>query len=162
MQSFIEYFPEINPPITLTEDLAITFSAQNKPFPAQIIAEIMSQWEKIDEFTELVPCFKLATPGEFFALVYWKGSLMSHEYILITISKDFNLLSKKVIAGTISNGQTVKKSIANIDEQLNINAVVGESKVDEKYNPQKSKAYNFEILPDGFIEASEEHNNLWQ
>jgi len=162
MQSFIEYFPEITPPITLTEDLAITFSAENKPFPAGVIAKIISQWEKIDEFTELLPCFKLVTPGEFFALVYWKGSLMSHEYVLITISKDFHLLSKKVIAGTISNGQTVKKAIASIDDQLNINAVVGESKIDDKYNPQDSKAYNFEILPDGFIDASEEDNNLWQ
>lgn len=162
IKKLITYFPEILLPITLSEDLALVFSAENRALPDTLISETIGLWEKLDEFTELIPCFNLTLETKHHALVYWKGSLMSYEYVLVTFSENLDLISKKVIAGTISNGRTIKKSIANIDKELNINAVVGESLADSKYNPTNSKAYNFEILPDGVIVASEEHNNLWQ
>ena len=87
---------------------------------------------------------------------------MTYEYIIVTIQEKQKLVNKKVIAGTISNGQTIKKSVAHIDEDFNIRCVVGESKVGDKYSPDHSKSFGFEILPDGQIMTSDEENNIWQ
>ena len=106
----------------------------------------------MDEYTEIVPCFQLPMEEDFLAIVYWKGSLMSYEYILATLASNGVLINKKVIAGTISNGATVKSSVATIDEDGCVFTMVGEYKEGEQYNPQNSSGYRFEMLPDGTIQ----------
>lgn len=163
LESLLSFFPEIEPPITVSEEVILSFSAKNKPIPQVLIDEYFARWEKMDEFTELVPCFSLKTHRDFFALVYWKGALMAYEFNLITIDPNGNSISKKVIAGTLSNGQTIKKSVATIDEDLCVYSMVGEAiATDKNYKPTHSKAFKFEILPDGQIDSSQEENNLWE
>jgi len=158
----LQFFPKIDPPVTISEDVIVSFSAQNKPLPQKIIQETFSKWDQMDEFTELVPCFSLDTEADFHAIVYWKGSLLSYEYIIVTLDDEGHSISKKVIAGTLSNGQTVKRSVATIDEDLCIYSVVGESLVSQKnYNPTHSNAFKFELLPDGTISSQQEENILW-
>lgn len=158
----LEFFPEVSPPLVLSEDLALTFSEKNTPIPMDLIVNTISQWEEIDEYTEIIPCLSLIINDKHKAIIYWKGSLLSYQYTLITIAEEKEIVSRKIIAGTISNGLTIKKSVANIDEDLVIHSMVGESDVNEKYNPHNSKAYSFEIRPDGQIATSEEYNNIWQ
>jgi hypothetical protein len=158
----LDLFPEISLPIVLTEDLAITFSSKNRPIPAALIAATIAKWEPLDEYTEIVPCFLIPLNEKCDAIIYWVGSLMTYEYNIVTIFEKEKLINKKVIAGTISNGKTIKKSVAQIDEDFNINCVVGESLVNDKYHPNHSKSYGFEILPDGQIMTSDEQNNIWQ
>lgn len=158
----LDIFPEITPPITISEDSAVSFSSKNKPISLELIQEYFTVWDNFDEYTEILPCFQLNVPN-YFGLVYWKGSLLSYEYILLILSKDGTLISKKVIAGTISNGQTIKKSVATIDENLSIYTMVGEQDVsDLSYNPTHSSAYKFEIEVDGTISSSQEEINLWE
>lgn len=162
LSDLLQFFPTIEPPITVSEEVIISFSAKNKPLPQKIIEETFSKWDEMDEFTELVPCFSLETEAEYYALVYWKGSLLSYEYIIVTLDSEGHSISKKVIAGTLSNGQTVKKSVATIDEDLCIYSVVGESMVsNNNYDPKHSNAFKFEILPDGTISSQQEENILW-
>lgn len=125
--------------------------------------EYFNVWENIDEYSEIVPCFQLKQDGPFFTIVYWKGSLLTYEYILANIDQNNILISKKIIAGTISNGLTVKKSVATIDENYGIYTMVGEQNLSERsYNPTHSSAYRFEIEPDGSISSSNEEKNLWE
>lgn len=152
VEALLDSFPTIDPPITLSEEVAYRFSRENKPLSQGLIAQFFSQWDTIDEYTEMVPCCQVATDGDFFALIYWKGSLMSYEYILATINPKGTLINKKVIAGTISNGATVKSSVANIDEDGCVYTMVGEIKEGQPYDPSNSSAYRFEILPDGTIQ----------
>lgn len=162
LEMLLDLFPEVTPPITISEDSAVLFSSKNKPISNALLEEFFSVWDNIDEFTEFVPCFQLNIP-EYHGLVYWKGSLLMYEYILLILSKDGTLISKKVIAGTISNGQTIKKSVATIDEQFGIYTMVGEQDVsDRNYNPAHSSAFKFEIEVDGTISSSQEEINLWQ
>lgn len=162
LEDLLLLFPEVTPPITISEDSAVLFSSKNKPISDALIAEYFSVWDTFDEFTEIVPCFQLNIPN-YHGLVYWKGSLLMYEYTLLILSQDGSLISKKVIAGTISNGQTVKKSVATIDEQFSIYTMVGEQDVtDRNYNPAHSSAYKFEIEVDGTISSSKEEINLWQ
>lgn len=162
LEQLLNYFPEIQLPIVLSEDLAVTFSSSNIPIPLELVGTTLAKWEPIDEFTEVVPCFSFSLNEKCDAIVYWVCSLMTYEYNLITIYERNKLVNKKVIAGTISNGQTIKRSIARIDDEFNIHCMVGESLINEKYSPDHSKSYGFEILPDGLIVASDEQNNLWQ
>ncbi len=157
LEALLNHFPVLSPPITLTEEVTHKFSSENPPLSAKLISETFANWDTFDEYTELVPCFQLETGAPFYAIVYWKGSLLSYEYILATIAEDGILISKKIIAGTVSNGQTIKTSVATIDDDLCIFSMVGENKVDAvDYNPSYSTAYKFEILPDGKIHASKE------
>jgi len=152
LEALLACFPPIDPPITLSQEVAYRFSRDNKPLPQALISTYFAQWDKMDDYTEVVPCCQLATDGDFYAIIYWKGSLMSYEYILATISPQAQLINKKVIAGTISNGTTVKSSVATIDEESCVYTMVGELKEGQLYDPSNSSGYRFEVLPDGTIQ----------
>jgi len=156
LEALLNHFPVITPPITLSAEVTHKFSAANRPLPAKLISETIAKWDTFDEYTELVPCFQLDTESSYYAIVYWKGGLLTYEYILATISKENILISKKVIAGTLSDGRSVVNSVANIDEDLCIYTAVGEQKEGENFQATESKVYKFEILPDGQINASRE------
>ncbi len=163
LEELLQFFPEIDPPINLTEEVAISFSKHNRPLPQKIIDNNFKTWDTLDEYSELIPCFQLKLDGPFYAIVYWKGSIMSYEYILLTLDQQGLLVSKKVIAGTISNGASVLRSAALIDEDNCVYSTVGESSAEDKnYNPTLSKAYRFEILPDGHIKSSQEELMTWE
>ena len=163
LEELLHFFPEISPPITVSDEAALSFSRHNKPLSASIIDKTFSNWDTFDEFTELVPCFRLPLEDPFYAFVYWKGALMSYEYILITIDEQGLFISKKVIAGTVSNGESVIKSVAVINEEnLIYTSVGGLSLTKNTFNPVHSKAYKFEILPDGQIQSSQEELNTWE
>jgi len=87
VEALLSYFPTIDPPLTLSEEIAYKFSANNKPLPQALVVEYFSKWEKLDEYTELVPCCQLAFEEPFYAIIYWKGSLLRYEYILTTIKE---------------------------------------------------------------------------
>ena len=89
---------------------------------------------------------------------------MSYEYILISLSNKGEIISKKVIAGTLSNNQTIKESVAHIHTDYTIYSVVGESAVeDNTYKPLNSNSFHFSLLDDGSIESIiEEENNTWE
>lgn len=160
LEALLVHFPVIDPPITLSEEVTHKFSSENPPLSAKLISETFARWDTFDEYTELIPCCQLKTDGPFYAIVYWKGSLLTYEYILATIAEDNILINKKVIAGTISNGITVKTSVATIDEDLCVFSAVAEVKTNENFSADQSTAYKFEILPDGKIHASKEATTL--
>jgi len=163
LESLLQFFPSLDPPITLSDDVIVSFSAKNKALPQKLIAQYFSVWEKMNEFTEFVPCFSLASNGNCYPIVFWKGTLMTYEFILLTLDAEANSISKKVIAGTISNGQTIKKSVATIDEDQCVYVVVGETSASKKeYSAPSSKGFKFEILPDGVIQSSQEETKLWE
>lgn len=160
LEELLEYFPIIEPPLTVSDASTRSFSAQNKPIPAKLIEQLFKKWEEFDEFTEVVPCFQLKSFGNFSIIVYWKGGLLSYEFILLTLNDKAGIIAKKVIAGTLSNNLTVKESVAVIDKDLNIYCAVGESLPNEReFDPQSSSAYKFEILPDGTIHTNKEEED---
>lgn len=153
LETLFEYFPEVELPITFSEDLVNTADSVNKVLPAKVIEQFIVPWEnsEIDEFTEFVPVLKLKGPEEFHALVYWKGGLMQYEYILVTLDKSGELIARRPIASTLSDGKTVKKSVAQIDEDLIIHIMAGANLANEEYDPNNSQAFNMEILFTGDI-----------
>ncbi len=153
---FIEYFPEIELPISLGENAHHAFSQQNEPLPKQVVEEFIQPLEdrSIDEFTEFVPCLRIPIEKEdFIAIIYWRADLLNYEYTLATFLKNGDLINKRVIAGVASDGQYITQSIANIEENWLINIATGRSKANDEigFDAKASKIHELELLTDGSI-----------
>ncbi len=151
---FLDFFPTIELPVNLTDESLMVFSKENKALPPAFVQEyILAHDQKEgDEFTEYVPCFQIPNTENFFGVVYWKAQLLTYEYHLITFGKDGEFITGKVVGGTLSNGNTVIKTVASIDEDWIIHMVSGEDDVrNPNYRPEDSKAYTMELLSTGDI-----------
>lgn len=150
---FLEYFPIIELPISLTDENFDEMRKVNKDLPLSLIENFITVFDQdVDEFTEFFPCFQLASTGEFVSVVYWKAKLMQYEFHLINYSLIGEFIAGKVIAQTLSNGNTIIRSIANIDEDGVVQVISGEVGVEEDaYDATNSKAHTLEILSTGDI-----------
>ena len=151
---FTEAFPEVDLPITLTEDAQAVFSKENTPLSKLMIEQfIVPLDDAIDEFTEYVPCFRIPKTHQFHALVYWKGGLMNYQFFLVTFDKKGNLIQKQAIAGTQVKADSLLRTIATIEEDWTIASVVGVASANDDlaYDPATTLDSTLEILPDGKI-----------
>ena len=152
---FIAAFPPVELPITLTDETIHLFNKANPPFPAPMVEQylIPLEGENIDKYTEFVPCFSIPDTYDFLAVVYWKGGLMNHQYILATFTKNAELIDKRVIAGTFSDHAVLITSVAIIDPDWEILIVSGKQPAQEKskFDATRSTRQQLEILPEGKI-----------
>ena len=151
---FLEKFPQVDLPVTLTSDSSRHFSQLNDPFPALMVQQFILPYDPVpeDEFTEYVPCLKIPGTVGFKALVYWKASLLNYGYTLITFTEKGEFIDKKGIAGTKVEGDALALSVATIDEDWVIHIVGGVSSVtNQNYDPSKSQSFQLELLPTGKI-----------
>jgi len=149
-EHFLEKFPEIELPITLSDDSAIEFSKNNDPLPSRIIHEFIDDQE--DEFTEYIACLRIPKTLDFHAIIYRKAALLNYQYVLATYDKKGKLIDKSAIAGTYSNGKSLTKSVATIEEDWIIYIVSGQTAAKAStYDPTTSNAFNLELLATGEI-----------
>ncbi len=157
---FLEVFPEIDLPVTLTEESAVTFSRENGPLSSHLIEQFIlpiEELETVDELTEFVPCLRIPKTHEFFAVIYWRAELLNYQYVLATFLKNGDLIDRKVIAGTYSDGSVLLQSVATIEEDWIIYVVSGKTTANAtSYDASTSTSFNLEILPTGEIIRSEE------
>ncbi len=153
-QDFLDCFPVVELPVTITSDSRGEFAKANKPFPQHVIENFLVPMEQddIDEFTEFEPCFRFAESEEFDAVVYWRGKIYSYEYILVTFDRKHQVISRKSIAGSRYENERLFQSAANISEDYIISIVAGQQQEDaQNYNADMSKSMTFEILSTGDI-----------
>lgn len=151
---FLDYFPSVELPVNLTDESLMVFSKENKALPIPLLQEYVLKYDssESDEFTEFIPCFSIPNTENFQAIVYWKARLLTYEFHLISYSLKGEFITGKVIAGTLSNGKTIIKTVATIDEDWIIHIVSGEDDVrNPNYDPENSKAYTMELLSTGDI-----------
>ena len=151
--AFLKAFNVHELPVVLTEDSISEFERLGDPLaPVLIHTFIEPEPEEPDSFTEFVPCFKLTDTSDFHAVVYWKGELMKYQYFMTTFDKKGNQISNAVIGGIQSDGETLVRSVATIDENHIIHIVEGEQPASEiQYVPNQSRAYQMEIKKSGEI-----------
>jgi len=154
---FLEKFPEIKLPVILAEEAHHSFSQKNDPLPAIMVEQFLLPIEQkeTDEFTEFVPCLKIPETHDFHAIIYWRAGLMDYRYTLATFSKKGELIDKRVIGGTYSDGKTLITSVATLDEDWTIYIASGQSQQGQ-FDATESTAYQLELLPEGFIINLEE------
>lgn len=148
---FLQAFPTIELPVTLNEEAHHTFSQVNKPLPSALIEQFLAETlGPVDEYTEFIPCFRYTEKDKFHAIVVWKASLLTYEYILMTYDPKGQLLQMEAIAGMTSHGETIWRRMAMISEDLIINVVEGKQE-GTQYDTQASLNYYLEIMDNGFI-----------
>lgn len=153
-KQFLSFFPEIEMPVILTDENLSVFSKENKVLPGPLVSEFIGSHDnsEADVFTEYIPCFRIPNTENFVGIVYWKAQLLNYEYHLVTYDLKGNFITGKVIAGIISNGNTLIKSVATIDEDWIIHIVTGEDDVrSPNYVADSSKAFTMELLSTGDI-----------
>jgi hypothetical protein len=149
---FVEKFPALSMPVTLGEDTHHTFSTENSPLSDGLIEQFIAplEPEAADEFTEYIPCFAIDCNEPFVALVWWKAELLRYQYILATFTEKGQPIDQKIIAYTLVNGQSIRRAVASIDEELSIHIIEGVSQ-DDVYDATSSMTRNLEVLPNGTI-----------
>lgn len=158
-QQFLELFPELELPTTVRDEMAREFSQQNDPIHPLMIDRYLLPFEQEDpdDLTEFVACFRIPDTGDFHALVYWRAALLSYEFVLATYTKDGKPIDSKVIAGVFSDGKTITRSVATLDEDWEINIMSGQTGASESdlYDATTSRSIQMELLPDGVIAESD-------
>ncbi len=156
--SFLKMYPEVELPITLTDDLHHVFSKNNDPLPAAMIQTYMlEEDEQPDEFTEYIACFRFPKTDKFNAILYWKAELLTYEYILVTYDKKGSQISKRVVAGTKVIDNALERTVATIEEDWIIHCIRGVAPADENkaFDPSSSQSLSLEILATGEIILSD-------
>lgn len=152
IEEMLSFFPELELPITLTEESALNFSNHNKALPFEALTKFILPYEdEHDDLTEYVPCFRLMETFDIHVLVYWKASLMNYQYKMLTLDKKGNFIDGKVIAGTLSNNETIIRTVSTIDEDWIIHSVVGEEDTKSNALNTNSRAFTLELLATGEI-----------
>lgn len=154
---FVAKFPPVPMPVTLGELTHHVFGQENEPIPDAMAAQFIHPTEQNpvdDEFTEYVPCFAIADTGRFFALVWWKASLLHYEYVLATFTARGELIDRRVIAHTrvLETGR-IHRAVATIDEDWMVYIAEGESSgPGDLFDPATSHTYDVEVMANGMIE----------
>lgn len=151
----LDFFPEVELPIVFSDETLAIFNKENRPLPNLIIQTVFEDFEgPLDEFTEYIPCATVNITDEYVAIVYWKGGLLKYEFILVTIdakAKTPTLISRKVIASTMADDKTIKKSVSSIDADMIIHIIAGQNEVNNEYTADISKTFSMEIQSTGDI-----------
>jgi hypothetical protein len=152
---FLKKFPETELPVTLGEDSHHAYSLTNDPLPEAMIQAFIHPVEEaidVDDMTEYVACFALATTKTYHAIVYWKAELLNYQYRLLTFDKKGTLIDQRVIAGTAYHGDEMTQSVAVIKEDRQIYIVSGQGQLDgENYSAAGSTANRFQLSTNGKI-----------
>ena len=152
-KDYLKHFSKEKLPLTFSDEHIGYFDRKNPPLSPNAIRQFIKQGEgEDDDLTEYVACCIIPDTEKFYAVIYWKGTMLEYDFILATYNKNGILINKKVIAGVRSDGQNVQRSVATIDEDWIISIIVGELSKDENlYNPQKSQAMAMELMANGEI-----------
>ena len=157
----MKYFPVVDLPVILSEELKDTFESENEALPFDLIDKYMVLWENsVDEYTEFIPCFRLPEQENFQAIVYWKGSLLKYEFIMVTLDKKMNMISRKVIASTIVENDQIKRSVASIEPDLTISIIAGHEDESQSFEAGRSVLYSMEIMANGELVFDSDYRAL--
>lgn len=152
-EKYLEFFPMIELPIILSDESFDEIRRINDDIPTALVHRFISEFDAdLDEFTEYFPCFQIPTGDEFVGLVYWKAKLLQYEFHLITYTRNGEFIAGKVIAQTLTNGESIIRSVSTIDEDLVIHVASGEMNMKAaSYDANQSKTHTLEILSTGDI-----------
>lgn len=156
--SFIDYFPEIDLPIVLTEESIHGFSKLNKPLPIIAYSYFLSQETELpDEYTEYIPCLRFQPSDEVVVILLWKGGLLSYDYILISYNITSNQeVNRKIIAGTKIFEDTIIKSSAVISADYEVDILVNSYNSELQMYPERSEQFVVEVMANGTMTAIHE------
>lgn len=155
LTNFVQLFPLLEPPITLTDESIFSFSKSNKLINVETANQFMTDFEPdYDEALdrEYIPCLRLAISEEFHSLVYWRAAAMNYEYYLINVDKRGKLLSRRLIGGLVAKEDSFVRLAVAVDS--NFIFYIAAQHADDTDQTPDSQTFSLEVLPDGSIVSS--------
>jgi len=124
--NFLNFFPPVELPFTISSDTQRLISQNNDPLAAQwMLHFVLDKDAVVDDFTEYMPCFSLPDTDDFIAIVYWEAGIEGNNYHLVTFSKTGVVIDNKIIAGTKYNSDGLMQMVCTIGEDWMISRVEG-------------------------------------
>ncbi len=154
---FLSKFPEVDLPVTLSEDIHFDFSRENDPLSDAMIEEYIRRYETNGELendgdlTEYVPCFKLKDGKNYYAVVYWKATLLQYDYFVATYNKIGALIDKRSIAGSVVKNDALIITVATLTADGLIFIAQGSETHSGDFDASAAKLRQLELTEDGFI-----------
>jgi len=160
-ENFLEAFPEVELPVTITESLHHDLEKVNLPFAQVILLSYVQPADmgEIDEFTEYLPGFKMTQEKAFKAVVFWKAGLMVYEYVLATFTPKGELIASTVISKVEAKDGIITQSATVITPEWVIYVSEG-AVATEEFDSTKAVNYSYEVLPNGEIVRYDEDDFL--
>ncbi|MFK7798215.1 MAG: hypothetical protein AB8E82_12230 [Aureispira sp.] len=116
-ENFLQFFPFVELPYTITSETQRLISRKNDPLSAEWLFNFVLDKDAIvDDYTEFMPCFSIPDTHGFWAVVFWEAGLEGTTYYLTTFSKAGVLIDKKKIAGTKYTQDGLYQMVCTISE----------------------------------------------
>lgn len=116
-ENFLQFFPYVELPYTITSETQRLISRKNDPLSAEWLFNFVLDTEAVvDDYTEFMPCFSIPDTYGFWAIVFWEAGLEGTTYYLTTFSKEGVLIDKKKIAGTKYTQDGLYQMVCTISE----------------------------------------------
>lgn len=132
LPDLLHFFPEVELPITVSDDDARIYSQHNDLLPGPLTFQFIVSYEATDPdgYTEYVPCFRLPTAQHYEAIVYWKAELLESGFYLATYNKEGRQISCQRIAGMRVSDDKVIQTVATIEASRQVYSAEGTSTTD--------------------------------
>ena len=151
---YLDKFPVVELPITLTEDMYVEFNKHNDMLKNEFIKEFIHAYEPNDpeDYTEVVPCLKLKKKDDIHYLVYWRADLLNYSFIFASYNKAGKMVDKKAIAGLEVRGNKIYRTAAVINDDYSVVCVEGVENADKTFDAEASVSRRYETTSAGLIE----------
>lgn len=143
-ENFLQFFPYVELPYTITSETQRLISRKNDPLSATWLqAFVLRDNAEIDDYTEFMPCFSIADTHGFWAIVYWQATLEGSTYFLATFSKEGILIDQKKIAGTKYTEDGLYQMVCTISESWMFSCAEGKLNAEGHSAPVSSDSTHF-------------------
>jgi hypothetical protein len=130
-QDFIELFPEIELPISLSSDTQRLIAKTQEPLNEKwVVQYLLEEGDWLDEFSEFMPCFRIPNTLNYVGLVYWEAGLFGNAFQLVTFSKTAKIVDRFVLAGTKYEQNELVTTVCQLRANHTISQIQG--RVDAK------------------------------
>lgn len=151
-EDFLNLFPPIELPVSITSDTQRMLAEVQEPLNAVWMLRFVLDVTEVDEYTEFMPCFSIPNTDNFFAIVYWQASLEGNAYFLATFNKAGVVIDHRLIAGTLYLEDGMTQLVCTIAADWSIHRIEGQlGPQGEIIKTEKPKATYLQVTLDGEI-----------
>ncbi len=148
----LEYFPQVQPPISITSSSITEISGVNKALPYELLFEFVLNFREENEYREWIPVLSLPPDGDHYAIVLWELDVLTYTCVLATYHKHGTLIDHVAIAKLQADAVgDVSMQAAVIDEDSLIYTVHSDRAEDISEAIDEKSTTIMEILPNGKI-----------
>ncbi|MBK6545250.1 MAG: hypothetical protein IPO78_01970 [Saprospiraceae bacterium] len=155
---FLSFFPKTDLPLTIQYSDYHSFSKVNDALPDELLAAfVLPNLDfEVDEFTEFLPCLQFEADHGMHHIVIWTARLLHYSFYLMNFNSKGVFLHLAEVAGFYTENDMIFQKMAHIDVEANMLVLEGSMTQNQlEVNPNTTKKWQLEILPDGQLRVSE-------